>query len=67
MRVAGVLDRPLESPLYAARIRLPQAPSIVVHATIWPGDYVLIGRDLVNRWRLLLDGPAEMLRVDVRP
>jgi predicted aspartyl protease len=50
-------------PIYAARLALEDGWSIIVRAVCIQGDIALLGRDIINRWRLLLDGRAQSFEI----
>ena len=49
--------------LYAAQIDLPNGQSVQLNVAGIPSDYALLGRDILNQLRLLLDGPAHTLEI----
>ncbi len=49
--------------VYAARLELPSGERVRLNVLTIPADYVLLGRDVLNLLRLLLDGPALALEI----
>ncbi len=49
-------------PTYAARLEV--AGTVATVEVLADGDELLLGRDVLNRHRITLDGPVEELRVD---
>ena len=48
-----------ESMVFSASVSLMRKEAEAVRVLAWDEDYALIGRDLINGWRLTLDGPAQ--------
>ena len=63
LRVAGYDGQPTTVTVYAARVTLPDGQRGRLNVLTVPTEYALLGRDLVNHLRLLLDGPAHTLEV----
>jgi predicted aspartyl protease len=61
--VAGFDGQSSVRPIYAARIHVQGTPSLIVKVVAISTEIVLLGRDLINRWRLLLDGRAQILDI----
>jgi predicted aspartyl protease len=65
LRVAGLGGRVFSAPAYKVeltiRTLLPEKVLLIAHDE---EPYVLLGRDVVNRHRLLLDGPGLALEMD---
>ena len=49
--------------IYAIRIKLPTGQHGRINVLTIPNDHVLLGRDVINQFRLLLDGPALTLEI----
>jgi predicted aspartyl protease len=62
--VGGVSSQVELAPLYAVRMRLEELEIENTLVVGWTGTYGLLGRDLLNRWRVTLDGPAQTVRID---
>lgn len=62
--VGGVGMQTELAPLYAVRMSLEDLEIENTLVAGWTGTYGLLGRDLLNRWRVLLDGPAKRVRID---
>lgn len=63
MAVAGFDGLPRRVELYAVQLELPTGERSRLNALAVPADYVLLGRDVLNQLRLLLDGPALSLEI----
>jgi hypothetical protein len=51
-------------PSYPVRITIHNFPPLTIEAVASPGEsWVLIGRDVLNAQRLLLDGPGLVLEI----
>ena len=50
-----------ESTVFSASISLVSEEAEAVRVLSWDEDYALVGRDLINGWRVVLDGPARSL------
>ena len=48
-----------ESMIFAASLSLVREEVEAARVPGWDEDYALVGRDLINGWRLVLDGPAQ--------
>jgi predicted aspartyl protease len=62
--IQGVGAKPQEANVHAARIRLGSLR--VLARVVALGDECLVGRDILNRVVLHLDGPAQILQVTTR-
>jgi len=56
IRVIGVGGKPIAAPVHAARVRLGALHALA--RVVAMGDEALLGRDLLNRLLLRIDGPA---------
>jgi len=56
VRVIGVGGKPIAAPVHAARVRLGALHALA--RVVAMGDEALLGRDLLNRLLLRIDGPA---------
>ena len=63
LTVSGFDNQLAEIPEYAIRLELPSGPRGHVDVIVIQADYVLLGRDVLNLLRLLLDGPALTLEI----
>ena len=62
--VAGVGSKVEEMRLYPASIAIHQLPPQPIEVVAHPGEsWVLLGRDVLNGFRLLLDGPGLVLEI----
>ncbi len=61
--VSGFDGRIVQVVLYAVQIDLPNGQNLEINALGIPADYILLGRDVLNLLRLLLDGPALTLEI----
>jgi predicted aspartyl protease len=56
IRIIGVGGKPIAAPVHAARVRLGALHALA--RVVAMGDEALLGRDLLNRLLLRIDGPA---------
>jgi predicted aspartyl protease len=56
IRVIGLGGKPIAAPVHAARVRLGALHALA--RVVAMGDEALLGRDLLNRLVLRIDGPA---------
>ena len=54
---------PMEKALYDVVLRVANIRFVGVSVITWAGDHVILGRDILNHLRLLLDGPALTLEI----
>ena len=47
-----------ESTVFSASLSLVPEDAKAVRVLCWNEDYALVGRDLINGWKVVLDGPA---------
>lgn len=65
-RVGGVMGPPQEWPVSWVKVETPFQTNELIKITIKPtSDENILGRDVINRWRLLLDGPKRQLTIEV--
>lgn len=57
----GTVSRRL---VYAARVRIEGVAEYILEVVGTPDDTPLLGRDVINRWRLLLDGPGRASEIN---
>jgi len=58
----------MELPLYLVEVRLHDLPPVLVRAALGEREqWVLLGRDVLNAHRLLLDGPQLALEIERPP
>lgn len=60
---SGFEGRLVERPAYAALVALEDAEPQIIRVISWDEDYALVGRDIINHWRVILDGPKGTLEV----
>jgi len=61
----GFGSQVMNLPLYLVEVRLHDLPGLVVRAVLGEREpWVLLGRDVLNAYRLLLDGPQLALEID---
>ncbi len=52
-------------PIYLLVVTVPGFGSVHVHVAATDGEsHILLGRDVLNLYRITLDGPAELLRIE---
>lgn len=54
----GLQGVPTEHKLYGVLVQAPKKEMLYVEAITWDGEHVLLGRDILNQWTIVLDGPA---------
>lgn len=62
--VGDVKSQPQVTPLYSVWMSLDDLEIGLTLVAGWTGTYGLLGRDVLNRWRVTLDGPAKRVRID---
>lgn len=63
--VAGLGGRLSTAPTYLVQAALREMPPVVLEVLADPGEpYVLLGRDLLNQYRVVLDGPRLTLELE---
>ncbi|WP_176233699.1 pepsin/retropepsin-like aspartic protease family protein [Candidatus Hakubella thermalkaliphila] len=50
--------------IYSAGVHLPTSESPIIRVVGTEDDHALIGRDILNKWKLILNGPQEQLIVE---
>lgn len=55
---------PMEVQTYRVRARFGGAVFLTLEVIGWDGPYAMLGRDVLNLWRVTLDGPAKRVRID---
>jgi predicted aspartyl protease len=63
LEVMGFEGQPTHVEVYAVRLELPSGKHGRLNAFTMTASYVLLGRDVLNQLRLLLDGPARTLEI----
>lgn len=63
MRVQSYEGEPRQTPAYDIIIRVAQFKLVGLPVVAFSADYILLGRDVLNYLRLLLDGPALTLEI----
>jgi hypothetical protein len=60
----GLGGQQLELPTYQVQLLIRDLPPIIVKVAASAGEpYVLLGRDVLNRYRVVLDGPNMRLEI----
>jgi hypothetical protein len=63
-RVTVFGGRMVELPTYWVQLTVRDLPPISVEVLAGPGqDPIILGRDILNRYRIVLDGPAQLLEI----
>jgi predicted aspartyl protease len=52
-----------ENTVFSALVSLEKEEPVIIGVLTWDEDYALLGRDVLNGWRVLLDGPGLILTV----
>jgi hypothetical protein len=47
----------------SAHIHLAEGWSMIVKVVCMPSEIALVGRDIINHWRLVLDGREQILEI----
>lgn len=63
VRVRGFGGDTREVPVFAAQIALSQRNAWLARLVPWAESYAILGRDAMNRWRIVLDGPRGMANI----
>jgi hypothetical protein len=62
--IGGFGGQVLLLPSYRVQVSLRQLPALTIEAIAHPEEpFVLLGRDVLNQYRLLLDGPNLVLEI----
>lgn len=64
VEILGVGGKPLGAPVHAARIRVGTLRALARVVAL--GDECLLGRDLLNRLVLRIDGPGQFIEASLR-
>ena len=64
VNVFGVSPDPVLARVYWVSARLVELSDLDIEVLSWPYQYALVGRDLLNRLRLILDGPQLQLTLE---
>jgi predicted aspartyl protease len=48
---------PLERPAYSALVKIETSQPQIIRVISGKWDYGLVGRDMLNQWKVVLDGP----------
>ena len=62
-RVQGFGSGVERSPVFSLLISVERHEPEIIEVIAWDEDYVLLGRDIINHWQVLLDGPGLVLTV----
>lgn len=64
LSVAGLGGRETRLPDFVIRLAVRQAPPLTIELVACPGEpFVLLGRDVLNQFRIVLDGPQLSLEI----
>ncbi len=64
LRFAGLGGVETELPIYRVQLAIRDLPPVEVEVAASDGEpHVLLGRDVLNRYKLTLDGPAGLLTI----
>jgi hypothetical protein len=64
--IEGFGGQVIELPAYLVAVRIHELPPVEVRAVLGEREpYILLGRDLLNGYRMLLDGPQLALEIDL--
>jgi len=62
--VFGIEQEAFRSRVYLVSAKIRELPTIELEVLSWTGTYALIGRDLLNRVHIILDGPQLQLTLE---
>jgi len=62
--IFGIEQKAFRSRVYLVSAKIRELPTIELEVLSWTGTYALIGRDLLNRVRIVLDGPEHVLTIE---
>lgn len=54
---------PAEFPVFSVLATISGKEPLYARAIAWDREYALLGRDIINRWEVVLDGPAGRLTI----
>ena len=54
---------PEGSTVFSALVSVEKEEPAIIEVLTWGEEYVLLGRDMINQWRVLLDGPEQTLTI----
>jgi hypothetical protein len=61
----GFAGQVVELPIFLVEIRIHDLPAVLIRAVLGRGEpFILLGRDVLNSQRVLLDGPQLALEID---
>jgi predicted aspartyl protease len=63
MIVEGFDGERQQLPLFAVDVTVEDIHLTGLEVVAYPTDHAILGRDVLNRFRLLLDGPAQLLEL----
>jgi hypothetical protein len=65
LRFQGFASEIVELPIFLVEVQLHDLPPLLVRAALGEHEpYVLLGRDVLNSYRILLDGPQRALEIE---
>ncbi|MSQ13174.1 MAG: hypothetical protein EXR47_03340 [Dehalococcoidia bacterium] len=64
VEVRGVGQVSSPSPVFIVQMALSSGETWVTRVIGWRNPFALLGRNVLNRWRVTLDGPAQRVRID---
>jgi hypothetical protein len=65
LRFQGFASEIVELPVFLVEIRLHDFPPLLIRAVLGEHEpYALLGRDLLNSYRIVLDGPRQLLEIN---
>ena len=59
----GLHGSPSEHSVFSVRVTVRGEETVYARAITWERDYALLGRNVLNHWKVVLDGPAAMLSI----
>ncbi len=62
----GFAGQVVQLPTYVVQLSIHNFPPVVVKVVLGRGEpYIILGRDVLNNYRILLDGPQQALEIDL--
>ena len=61
----GVWGNVTESPVFSALLKCETGEVKIIRVISWDENYAILGRDLLNQWKLNLDGPKMFFDIDL--
>ena len=63
VNASGFGGRLIDAPIYSVLFRFYPTEPVYTRALTWDEDYALLGRDIINKWEVVLNGPQTALTI----